>query len=198
MIDVTNLRSGTTFQLDGIPYLVLKYTHTKMGRGTANVRLQARNLKTGAIEEKTFMSGGRVEEAPTFKRQMQYLYSARKQGTSSAYSDSDVAVFMDPTNFEQIEIPQRIIKEQIRFLKDGEMVDILFWNQIPLSIELPPKVKLLVRETGPGVKGNSATNIWKPATLENGLVVKVPLFVEVGDKIVVDTRTGEYVERAKE
>lgn len=186
MINVTDLRAGTTFQVNGVPYIVVKYTHTKLGRGGANVRVQAKNLKTGAIEEKAFMSGGKVEEAPTFKRPMQYLYL-----------DGEKGVFMDPTSFEQIEIPQRVIKEQIRFLKDGETVDILFFNQIPLSIELPPKVKLLVRETGPGVRGNSATNIWKPATLENGLVVKVPLFVEVGDKIIVDTRVGEYVERAK-
>ncbi len=191
MINVTDLRTGTTFQVDGTPYAVLKYTHTKLGRGGATVRVEARNLKTGRVEEKTFNSGARVEAAPTTKRRLQYLYK-----------DEENAVFMDPQSFEQVEIPRRIAGEEIRFLKDGQEADVLFWSSgdaadVPLTIELPPKVTLKVTDTSPGVKGNSATNIWKPALLENGLQVKVPLFIAVGDSVRVDTRTGEYIERAK-
>lgn len=162
-----------------------------MGRGNASIRIDARNLKTGAIEQKSFNSGARVEAAPTTKRRMQYLYS-----------DGSNAMFMDPTTYEQVEVPTDTLGEQLRFLKDGETVNLLFWSfggaqDIPLLIELVPNVTLKVKDTGPGVKGNSATNIWKPATLENGLQVKVPLFIGVGDSVRVDTRTGEYIERAK-
>ncbi|MEK7182598.1 MAG: elongation factor P, partial [Patescibacteria group bacterium] len=157
----------------------------------ATVRVDARNLKTGRVEEKTFNSGARVEAAPTTKRRLQYLYK-----------DEENAVFMDPQSFEQVEIPRRIAGGEIRFLKDGQEADVLFWSSgdaadVPLTIELPPKVTLKVTDTSPGVKGNSATNIWKPALLENGLQVKVPLFIAVGDSVRVDTRTGEYIERAK-
>ena len=186
MLNVTDLRNGTTFQMDGAPYLVLRYMHTKMGRGTANVRVEARNLKSGRIEEKTFMSNARVENAPTTKKKMQYLYS-----------DAENSVFMDPVTFEQVEIPLKIAQESVRFLKDGETADVMFWKDEALSVEVAPKVNLTVKDTGPGVKGNSATNIWKPATLENGIIVKVPLFIQGGDKIRMDTRTGEYVERLK-
>ncbi|MBI2405840.1 elongation factor P [Candidatus Microgenomates bacterium] len=191
MIDVTDLRAGTTFQIEGTPYVVVKYTHTKLGRGGATVRVEVRNLKTGRVEEKTFNSGTRVEEAPTTKRRLQYLYK-----------DEENAVFMDPQSFEQVEIPRRIAGGEIRFVKDGQEADVLFWSSgdavdVPLTIELPPKVTLKVTDTSPGVKGNSATNIWKPAVLESGLQIKVPLFINVGDAVRVDTRTGEYIERAK-
>lgn len=186
MLNVTDLRAGVAFQMEGVPYIVLQYTHTKMGRGTANVRVQARNLRSGAIEEKTFMSNARVESAATTKRKMTFLYS-----------DGQMSYFMDPRTYEQFEIANSITGGQVRFLKDGEVVDILFFNSEPLLIELAPKVTLKVTDTGPGVKGNSASNVWKPATLENGLVVKVPLFIEVGEMVRVDTRNSNYVEREK-
>ena len=104
---------------------------------------------------------------------------------------------MDPKPYEQVEIPLSILAEQAAFLKEGESVDVLFWDEKALSLELPPKITLKVVESDPGVKGNSATNIYKPAVLENGLNLKVPLFIKVGDQIKVDTRTGEYLERAK-
>ena len=190
MINVTDLRAGTTFQMNGVVYQVLKYSHNKVGRGSANVRIEMRNLKTGAVEERTFMSGAKVDPAPTVKRPMQYLYS-----------DEASAVFMNPTTFEQAEISKSIVGTELKFLQEGKIVDILFLGEgsasQALSILLPPKLKFLVTQADPGAKGNSATNVWKQIVLENGMQVKAPLFIKPGDSVVVDTRTGEYVERAK-
>lgn len=186
MISVTDLKNGKTFLSDNDPYVVLKYSHIKMGRGNAIIRVTVRNLRSGAIAEKTFTSGSVVEPVITIKKRLQYLYG-----------DGKNAFFMDPQNYEQVEVDKKILGNQIAFLKEGQNVDILFWEDEPLGVDLPPKVTLAVDDTAPGVKGNSATNVYKPATLENGLQVKVPLFIKAGDKIRVDTRTGEYVERAK-
>lgn len=194
MISVTQLRADMTFEIDGKPYVVLKYEHTKMGRGTATIKVRARNLLTGTILEKSFISGARVEEINTVKRKLQYLYQTGEEFT-----------FMDPKTFEQIEMRGEILGEQSKFLSEGIVVDVLFWpfdstgskEDIPLSVELPPKMEFTVTETGPGVKGDSATNIYKSATLSNGLVIKVPLFIKEGEKILVDTRNGEYMERVK-
>jgi elongation factor P len=190
MIAATNLKNGTTFLLNSAPYKVIKYSLIKMGRGGATVRVAAKNLITGTVEEKTFSSNLKVDEVVTQKKKLQYLYQ-----------DGVSAVFADPATFEQTEIPVSTIKEELPFIKEGDVADILFWDeagvQRPLSIDIPPKATLEVLVTDPGVKGNSATNVYKPAKLENGLEVKVPLFISTGDKIRVDTRTGEYVERAK-
>jgi len=185
MIPVTELRRGVTFEFGGSPYKVLEYHHIKVGRGGATIRVSVRNLVNGGTEEKTFNNGASVKSINTVKRRLQYLYEAEN------------AVFMDPKNYEQIEIASSVIKDELPFIKEGENAAVLFWEEKPLSIEIQPKITLTVSETPPGVKGNSATNIYKPAILENGLQVKVPLFVNKGEKIVVDTRTGEYVERAK-
>ena len=185
MIGVTDLRSGRTFVQEGKPYIVLKYEHKKLGRGGAVIKAKVRNLITSDVEEISFNSGAKVEEITSTKHQLQYLYRDQKS-----------AVFMDPKSYEQIEIPQSLIKEQIVYVKEGESVNVLFWDETPLSLEIPLKVTLAVRETDPGVKGNSASNVYKSATLENDLRVRVPLFVDKGQKIRVDTRTGEYVERA--
>lgn len=186
MISATDLKSGVSFSLDGKPYLVLKYFQQKMGRGRGIVKLSLRNLLTGASEEKTFNSTLKVEEIKTQKKKLQYLYK-----------DNQEAVFMDPTNYEQISIPLEVVGDQLAFIQEGNSIDILFWGDKPLSVDLPPKVTLTVLETSPGVKGNTASNVYKPAELENGLEVKVPLFIKKGDRVRVDTRTGEYVERAK-
>ena len=185
MISVTDLRAGKTFLQDGKPCIVTRYEHKKLGRGNAVIKTTVRNIITCAVSEIGFNSGSKVEEINTVKRQLQYLYHDQKS-----------AVFMDPKSYEQVEIPQNVIKEQIVYTKEGESVNVLFWDDKPLSLELPPKVTLVVRETDPGIKGNSASNVYKSATLENGLRVRVPLFVNKGQKIRVDTRTGEYVERA--
>jgi elongation factor P len=187
MINVTDLRAGATFLQEGKPYIVLKYEHKKVGRGNAVIKTQVKNLKTGSIEEKGFTSGGKVEEISTVRRQLQYLYK-----------DGLLAYFMDPKNFEQIEILLPVIADQIVYVKEGESINVLFWENEALSVDLPPNVVMTVAQTDPGVKGNSATNIFKSGRLENGLTVKIPLFINTGEKIRVDTRTGEYIERAKD
>lgn len=186
MLSATDLKNGTAFLYYGKPYQVIKYTLIKMGRGGAVVKVLCRNLETGSIEDKSFSSNIAFDEANTYKNKFQYLYK-----------DAENAVFMDPKTFEQVEIPLKVLGDSTRYLKEGETVDVLFWEQKPLSVDLPPKIVLTVTETDPGVRGNSATNIYKPAILENGLKIKVPLFINAGDKIKVDTRIGEYVERAK-
>jgi len=186
MIEATELKNGTTFLSNKAPYKVIKYTHTKLGRGGATVRVTARNLLTGAIEDKTFGSNIKVEEVSLVKKKLEFLYSEGK-----------TAFFIDPKSYEQVEIPSNVIEDELPFIKEGQEVNVLFWEEKPISVEIPQKVALLVIETPPGVKGNSATNIFKPAKLENNLSVKVPLFINKGDKVVIDTRTGEYVERVK-
>jgi len=186
MINATDLRNGATFLSNDQPYKVIKYTHTKLGRGGATVRVTAKNLVTGATEDKTFSSNVKVEDVAMTKRKLQFLYH-----------DNVNAVFMDPSSYEQLDIPLAVIKADLPFVKEGSEVNVLFWSERPLSIEIPPKVTLEVTDTPPGVKGDSASNIYKTAKLENGISIKVPLFVNIGDKVIIDTRTGEYVERAK-
>ncbi len=194
MISATDLKNGTAFLHYGKPYQVVKYNLIKLGRGSAYVKIMARNLESGGTEEISYQSNASVEDANTYKRKLQYLY---KDGAN--------AYFMDPRTFEQIEIPLKVLGDQVLFIKEGAESTVFFWSldsardkdDKVLSVEIPPKVVLEVRETDPGVKGNSATNIYKPAILENGMKVKVPLFINIGDKIRVDTRTSEYIERAK-
>lgn len=186
MINATELKNGTAFLHYGKPYQVIKYSLIKMGRGGAVVKLSAKNLETGSIEDISFSSNITVDEVNTYKKRLQFLYTS-----------GDELVFMDPKTYEQAEIPAKVIGEGKSFLKEGETIEVLFWDEKPLSVEFPPKVELKVIECDPGVKGNSATNIYKPATLENGLKLKVPLFIKVGDSLKVDTRTGEYIERVK-
>lgn len=185
MITATDLKNGTTFLEKGKPFKVIKYTHVKLGRGGATVRVTARNLETGELSELTFNAGNKVEEITTSKTKMQYLYK-----------DAKNAYFMNPATYEQVEIDLDILGDSVLFIKEGSDVDVLFWDGRALSVDIAPKVVLEVVETDPGVRGNSAINIYKPAKLENGLTLKVPLFIKVGDKIRVDTRSAEYIERA--
>ena len=186
MIGVQDLKNGTTFELEKEPYVVLRYEHVKLGRGSATIRVKIKNLKTGGVLEKTFINSARVEPVSLIKKKMQYLYSSGKY-----------FVFMDPVTYDQAEIAADILGSATSFLKEGMVVTVLYWEDKPLWVELQPKMELTVTETDPGVKGNSATNVYKPATLENGYQLRVPLFINRGDKIRVDTRTGEYIERAK-
>lgn len=185
MIQATQLKNGTTFLMDGSPYVVVKYSHQKIARGGGTVKIRARNLQTGSLEEKTLVSNVRVDEISTQKRPLQYLYN-----------DGQSATFMDEKTFDQTQIPLEVLGDEIKFTKEGEIVNVLFWESTPLSIEIPPKVTLTITETDPGVKGNSASNMLKTAVLENGVTIKVPLFIKKGDKVRVDTRTSQYVERA--
>ena len=184
MIPVTNLRNGTYFTDEGNLYQVLTYEHIKVGRGSATIRVKIKNLKSGSTTIKSFISGAKVDEATLEKKDLQYLYR-----------QAETFVFMDPVTFEQVEMDEEKIGDQASFLQDGMTARILLYQNEALGIELPIKMQFKIKETEPGYKGNSATNIFKDATLESGLKLKVPLFVETGDKIVVDTRTGVYVER---
>lgn len=185
-INATALRAGTAFLYEGKPFKVTKYTLIKMGRGGATVRVNCINLENGANIEHAFSSNLSFEQINLSKRKLQYLYK-----------DPKTAFFMDSTSFDQIEVPLSIIGTEILYFKEGEDVDVLFWDEKAMSVELPPKVTLKVIECDPGIKGNSASNFLKSAKMENGLVTKVPLFIKVGEMIRIDTRSGDYVERAK-
>jgi elongation factor P len=186
MIGVQDIRNGTAFLLDGQPWLGLKYEHIKMGRGSATIKVKMRNLLSGAVVEKSFINSARVEEISTMRQPMQFLYR-----------DANDFVFMDPKSYEQVTISGEVVGEQGGYLQEGTVANVLFWDERPLWIELPPKMEFTVSECDPGVKGNSVSNLYKPAKLSNNMTVRVPLFIEAGDRVMVDTRTGEYTERAK-
>lgn len=186
MLEVTQLRAGTVFEDNDTPWVVLKYEHVKMGRGTATIKVKIRNLLTGTTIERAFINGARVQNMNLEKKKAQYLYR-----------DDNGYVFMDPTTYEQFTIDENMVGEPGKFLKGGTEVDLKLYNGKPISVDLPLKVKFVVTETEPGFKGNSVTNLYKDATLETGAHVKIPLFVNEGEEVVVNTETGEYVERAK-
>jgi elongation factor P len=184
MIGVTELRAGIAYQEDEQFFTVLSYEHIKMGRGSANIKVKVKNLKTGSIVDKSYINGAKVQDIQVLKKEMQYLYK-----------DDDSVYFMDPGTYEQISIPLKIVPEHI-YLKDGESFTVSFLDGDPLTVLLPPKMTFKVTETAPGAKGNSATNVFKEAILENGLKTRVPLFINMGEAIRVDTRTGAYSEKA--
>lgn len=186
MIIASDLKNGTAFLYGGKPYKVVKYTHSKIARGSGSVKLSLKDLQTGGSLESTMGSNTKVEEINTHKKKLQYLYK-----------DASNAYFMDPVSYEQIDLNLKLVEDEIPYLSDGDTADVLFWDDKPLSVEIPPKVSLKVADTPPGVKGDTASNVYKPAKMENGLTVKVPLFIKIGDIIRVDTRSNEYVERAK-
>lgn len=184
MISVTELRAGTTYKEDGNYFTVISYEHIKMGRGSANIKVKVRNVKSGSIIDKSYINGARVDEVMVSKKDMQYLYR-----------DEDFVYFMDPKTYEQVNIPLKIVPDYL-YLKDGETFTVSIMEGEPLSVLLPPKMVFKVAETAPGIKGNSATNVFKEAILENGIKTKVPLFINTGESIRVDTRTGAYCEKA--
>lgn len=189
MLEVTQLRSGTVYEdaNTGVgPWIVLKYEHVKMGRGSATIRVKIKNLKNGTTIEKSYTNGARVQDINLEAKRAQYLF---RQGSTLS--------FMDPTNYEQFEVSEDLVGEQVKFLKEGIEVDLKFHGNEPLSVSLPLKIKFKITETEPGFKGNSVTNLYKDAVIETGAHVKIPLFVEEGEEIIVNTDTGEYVERAK-
>lgn len=184
MISVNDLRNGAIYEDSSNLFIVLAFEHIKMGRGSATIKVKIKNLRTGSISEKGFLNGQKVQDVAVVKKEMQYLYQ-----------DAENIYFMDPVSFEQVTIPLKIVPEAA-YLKEGQSYPVSFKDAEALSLIMTPKVDLKVVDTAPGVKGNSASNVFKEATLENGLSVKVPLFINVGDFIRVDTRTGTYTERA--
>ena len=185
-IQVTDLRPGVTIELDKQVLTVVEYNHIKMGRGGAIIRVKLKNMESGNTLEKTFKSGEKVDRAHIERKQMQFLYS--QQGTYH---------FMDQETFEQIELIDEAMGDSKYYVKEGDVIQINTHEGRIIGIELPTSVTLKVSETGSGFKGDSVSNVMKPATLETGLVTQVPLFVNVDDSIVVDSRSGRYVERAK-
>lgn len=184
MISVTELRAGTTFQEGSDIFVVLSYEHIKMGRGSANIKVKVRNVRSGSSYERSFMNGAFVQEATLEKKEFQFLYK-----------DGESAYFMDPASYEQITVPLKNIPGH-EFLKEGETATIQVFDEEPLGLVLPPKATIKVTDTAPGVRGDSASNVTKDAELENGMHIKVPLFINVGDSIIVDTRDGTYTKRA--
>ncbi|MFQ6101658.1 MAG: elongation factor P [Anaerolineae bacterium] len=184
MIDVNELRKGVTFTMDGELYKVLEYQHHKPGRGRATIRTTLRNLRTGTTIQKNFISGDRVEDIRVKRRGVQYLYS-----------DGDLYHFMDTETYDQTALSARVLSGEIPYLKEGMELVLSSYEGEPLDMELPTTVDLEVVEAEMAVAGDTATGAMKKVTLETGLEVQVPLFVEQGDVIRVDTRTGEYVTR---
>jgi elongation factor P len=156
-----------------------------MGRGSANIKVKVKNIRSGSTTDKSFINGAKVNDLQVFKKDLQYLYK-----------DGESAYFMNPLTFEQVSVPLKLIDYEKDYLKEGSNFTISFLDDEPLSLTLPPKMEFEVTETPMGVKGNSATNVFKDAILENGLKTKVPLFVNTGHRIRVDTRTGAYSEKA--
>lgn len=186
MLNVNDLRNGTFFKEGKEIFQVLVYEHVKTGRGSGNIKLKVRNVRSGAVVERSFITGARVDEADVEKKKAQYLYK-----------DGDNFNFMDPVSFEQFTISSQVIGEQAKYLKDGLEVTLIVSEDEALGMELPISLVYTIAETGPGEKGNTVSNVYKEATLDNGLVVKVPMFMKEGEKVKVDTRSGEYVERVK-
>ncbi|KYD20504.1 elongation factor P [Caldibacillus debilis] len=185
MISVNDFRNGLTIEVDGEIYRVLEFQHVKPGKGAAFVRSRLRNLRNGNIVEKTFRAGEKVERAQIDNRKMQYLYST-----------GDTYIFMDTETYEQVELSAKQIEYELKFLKENMEVSVIMYQGETIGVELPNTVVLTVVETEPGIKGDTVSGGTKSAKLETGLVVQVPLFVNEGDKLIINTADGTYVSRA--
>lgn len=185
MFNINDIKNGMTFVLDGNIYQVIEFLHVKPGKGPAFVRTKIKNLRTGATIEKTFNTNIKLEKAMIDKRQMQFLYAS-----------GDVYNFMNMETYEQVELTKEQLGDDYLYLKDGLNVDLTFYQGELLGLSLPEKIELKVVHTEPAVKGNTTNNATKDAELETGLTVKVPLFVEQDEIIVVSTKDGKYVSRA--
>jgi elongation factor P len=185
MISVNDFRTGLTIEVDNGIWRVLDFQHVKPGKGAAFVRSKLRNLRTGAIQEKTFRAGEKVAKAQIENRKMQYLYAS-----------GDQHVFMDNESYEQIELPGNSIEYELKFLKENMEVYIMQFGHETLGVELPNTVELEVTETEPGIKGDTASGGTKPAIMETGLSVQVPFFINQGDRLIINTTDASYVSRA--
>lgn len=186
MISAGEFRNGVTFEMDGNVLQVVEFQHVKPGKGAAFVRVKMKNVMTGAVTERSFNPTDKYEPAYVERRDMQYLYN-----------DGELYYFMDNETYEQIPIGQDTLGDSFRFVTENMDCKILSYKGNVFAVEPPMFVELEITETDPGFKGNTATNTLKPATVETGATVNVPLFLEIGDRIKIDTRTGEYLERAK-
>lgn len=186
MISVSNFRNGVTFEMEGKVMQIVEFQHVKPGKGAAFVRVKMRNVITGGVTETTFNPNDKYPTAFVERKKMEY-----------SYSDGDLYYFMDMETFDMIPIDKSVLDDSFRFVKENDTCTVLSYKGNVFGVEAPNFVDLVVTETEPGLAGNTATNTLKPATVETGAEVRVPLFINEGDKITIDTRTGEYLSRAK-
>ncbi|HWV35486.1 MAG TPA: elongation factor P [Thermomicrobiales bacterium] len=184
MIDTGDIRKGITLDLDGRLVKVIDFSHNKQGRGTAQLRMTIRDLRTGSTTQHTVMAGAKFTPVRLERSHVQFLYK-----------DGEHYHFMDTETFDQIMLDEAAVGDSAKFFRENDVIDLLTYNDEPIDIELPSSVTLAITQTDPGFKGDTATGGTKPATLETGFVVNVPLFLSEGDQIKVDTRSGEYIER---
>lgn len=184
MYSTTDFRKGLKIEIDGTPFEIIDFQHFKPGKGGAMVRTKLRNILNGRIQDKTFRSGEKVEKPDLETRDMQFLYREGEQ-----------LVFMDMTTYEQLHMDEESTGDKAGFLKDAQECRVLLYNGKPLDIDIPVSLVLEVTDTEPGAKGDTVSNVTKPAKVETGMTIQVPIFVNIGDKIKVDTRTKEYLGR---
>lgn len=186
MYSTAEFKKGLKIEIEGKPYQIVDFQHVKPGKGGAFVRTKLKNMVNGRVTDQTFRSGEKVGRPDMEEIEMQYLYR-----------EGDNFVFMDNANYDQIYLSKEQVGDQAQFLQENINIKLLYFNKEPLGLDLPNFVELAVTATDPGFKGDTATGGSKPATLETGAVIQVPLFISEGDRIRVDTRTGAYIERAK-
>lgn len=183
-MDTSQFRNGSKIELDGEPFVITYFQHVKPGKGGAFVRTKVKNLKTGRVLDRTFRAGEKIEEADVEERKMQYLYA-----------DGESLVFMDSQSYDQMSISLEQIGDAKLYLKENTEIEVILYKGEPINIELPAFIEVEIAQTDPGVKGDTASGATKPATIETGAVIQVPLFIKEGERVRVDTRSGEYVER---
>lgn len=185
MLSTTDFRKGLKIELDGVPYVMVDFQHVKPGKGGAFVRTKLRNLISGGVVERTFRAGEKFDKPDLEEKKMQYLYA-----------ESTQFYFMDTETYEQTFLTQEQLGESKNYLQENITINVLFYQGKPIGVDLPTFVVLAVVKTDPGVRGDTASGGSKPATMETGAVIQVPLFINEGDKLKIDTRTGAYIERA--
>ena len=186
MISAGDFRNGVTFEMDGQVVSIIEFQHVKPGKGAAFVRTKMKNVVTGAVTETSFNPTAKFEEAFIERKDMEY-----------SYNDGDLYYFMDQETYDMIPLSRDLLGDAFRFVKENMVCKVLSYKGNVFGVECPNFVDLVVTETEPGFAGNTATNVTKPAVLETGAEIKVPLFIDIGDKITIDTRTGEYLSRCK-
>mgnify|MGYP000560900746 CR=1 FL=1 len=186
-ITASDFRNGVTFEMDGKVMQVVEFQHVKPGKGAAFVRTKMKNIITGGVTETSFNPTAKFEQAFVERKDMEY-----------SYNDGDLYYFMDPETYDMVPLNKDVLGDAFQFVKENTMCSLLSYKGSVFTVEVPNFMDLEVTETEPGLRGDTATNVTKPATLETGAEVKVPLFINTGDKIQIDTRTGEYIGRSKE
>jgi elongation factor P len=185
-VSTTEFRNGLKIEIDGEPYVIVEFQHVKPGKGGAFVRTKFKSLKSGNVTDKTFRAGEKVDVPNLEEKTMQYLYAADKD-----------RVFMDTSTYEQVSMNEKQLGDSINYLKENMEIKVLYHKEQPINIEVPMFVELAIAKTDPGVRGDTASGGSKPATLESGAVIKVPFYLNEGDVVKVDTRTGTFIERVK-